>query len=340
MAYQIPILSELVNQYGSKVHVIHWDDNLNSLYVPPTLDGVTFYRRSKYQKSFLKDLIKQINPDLVYISGWQDKGYLSVVSELRKINIPIVAGFDDQWNGSLKQWLGALALQTYFRKKYFSHAWVAGPYQYEYARKIGFKKHEIIFNLLSCDSQIFDISKNNNYQTETSYSNHFLYAGNFRYVKGTDILLKAFEYYRSALNGKWGLICVGNGPLDDLVKQSTNVKRKGFSSQSELVKISQSAGAFVLPSRFDQWGVVVQEAALSGLPLILSENVGSHPVFLINGYNGYLYKNNCPFALGEAMKKIEGKSQSELVLMSKRSISLGRRLSPKISAASLMSVFE
>ena len=36
-------------------------------------------------------------------------------------------------------------------KKYFSHGWVAGIYQFEYDRKLGFEKDKIIFDLYSAD---------------------------------------------------------------------------------------------------------------------------------------------------------------------------------------------
>lgn len=50
----------------------------------------------------------------------------------------------------------------------------------------------------------------------------------------------------------------------------------------------QQADAFVLPSRFDTYGVVCQEAAASGLPLIVSKFAGASQTVVRDGVNGFI----------------------------------------------------
>jgi glycosyltransferase involved in cell wall biosynthesis len=339
MGYQIPVFEELINVYGADLFVIHWDRQKLTPYIPPDIDHLHFYSRSTFgnHKSILEFCLS-IQPDLVYISGWQDPAYLKVARVLKSKSIPIVIGFDDQWVGSFRQVIGSILMRFSWIRKYFTHAWVAGPYQFEYASRMGFSKRKIIFNLLSCDAEKFNVFKQRSSDKSISSSHQFLYVGNFREVKGTDILLAAFKIYRNKYCGNWGLTCIGNGELECLVEQDDSILRLPFSGTDALIDYSKKSTVFIMPSRHDQWGVAVHEFALTGLPLILSENVGSHPVFLIDGYNGYLFKNNSAEELAEKMYFISQKSDKELVMMGARSHCLGLSITPQITAASLMSV--
>lgn len=337
MNYQIAVLKKIVQIYECEIHAICWDKNKLTPFFPKNYKHIHFYKRSEFSKKEIYSFAKSLNPKLIYISGWQDKDYLYTARKFRKKNIPIVTGFDDKWNNSLKQIIGSFFLKTFANKLHFSHAWVAGPYQYEYAKKMGFHNDQIIFNLLSCDTEIFDIGHSHIDLKSHEYPKTFLYVGNFRNVKGFDILLKAFDIYKMKYSGKWKLVCVGSGDIQKKIVHS-DITIHQFTDQNNLVKIAKKSGAFVLPSRNDQWGVVVHEFSLLGLPLLLSENVGSSPAFLIHGYNGYIFRRNSAKNLASMMSKIENLSNEELRTMGKRSVLLGNRINPEISARSLLSI--
>jgi glycosyltransferase involved in cell wall biosynthesis len=338
MGYQIPVLRKLAKTYSAEVNVIHWDDKRLTPYIPKETENVNFYKRSSFDTYLLDKFAMEMSPDIVYISGWQDLGYLPIARKLKQMGKPVVVGFDDQWTGSVRQYIGSALLRLFFRKWHFSHAWVAGPYQYEYARKMGFERNKIIFNLLSCNIDVFSHGVESLLFKAEKYPKLFLYVGNFRKIKGTDILIEAYSIFRDEYKGDWGLLCVGNGPMESLLASQSGIEVKGFSSEDELVEISKMCGAFILPSRFDQWGVVVHEFALTGLPLILSENVGSCPMFLINGHNGYKYRNNSARDLAGKMKIISSMSPQVLLKMGYMSNRLGASITPSSSAASLISV--
>lgn len=337
MSYQIPILKEYVGKYDAEVHVVHWNHKKLTPYKPPNLESVAYYNRSEFTRQQLIELATTVNPDIVYISGWQDKIYLAVVKILRKKDIPVVTGFDDQWKGSFRQRVASLVC-PYILKLYFSHSWVAGPYQYEYARKLGFKKNEIIFNLLSGNTLLFNKGAEYLGKKAKDYPKTFLYVGNFRSIKGTDILVDAFKIYRAKYHGNWELICIGNGDLRYLLENVPGIEVMDFTNQHKLVEITERAGVFVLPSRFDQWGVVVHEFASAGMPLILSENVGASPTFLIEHYNGLSFRDNSSENLAKAMYAISKKNSSELVEMGKNSFQLAQKINPEIAAASFLSI--
>ena len=213
--YLIPVFEQYVNKYNAKVHVVYWDKKKLKPYNPPHQNNVVYYKRSQYNLKEINELCAAIKPNITYIVGWMDKTYLKVAKHLVYQNIPVVAGFDDYWVGSLRQNIGRLIFYLFYRKC-FSHAWVAGPYQYEFAKRFGFKNNQIIFNLLSANTKVFNYKKP---MGKLNNKKRFLYVGNFRTVKGVDILLEAFKIYKKQYKGDWNLTCVGNGELDYLFKK-------------------------------------------------------------------------------------------------------------------------
>ena len=66
------------------------------------------------------------------------------------------------------------------------------------------------------------------------------------------------------------------------------------------------ADLFALLSTHEPWGVVVNEAAASGLPLVLSDHVGAGYDLLEHGRNGLLVPAGDPAAAGEAIRALAG----------------------------------
>jgi len=83
-----------------------------------------------------------------------------------------------------------------------------------------------------------------------------------------------------------------------------SIRLCGFRNQSELPRFFDLATVFVLPSRHEPWGLIVNEAMASATPVILSDEVGCHPDLLTDGIEGYLFPaGNIP-ALTHALRKI------------------------------------
>jgi glycosyltransferase involved in cell wall biosynthesis len=339
VGYQIPIFEIYVKEYNAEVHVINWDKKKLKPYNPPEVQGVTYYKRSEFSNKELLELCKEINPGIIYISGWMDKGYLFVARYFRKKGVNVVTAFDDQWKGNLRQKIGRIYFYIFLRRCY-SHAWVAGPLQFEYAKRLGFKNSEIVYEMLSGNTTIFQKGKEYLQIKKENYPQVFLYVGNFRHVKGTDILIDAYKIYRERFNGNWKLICVGNGDYKHLLEGIENVEVINFSDQSTLVELTQHCGIFILPSRRDQWGVVVHEFAAAAMPLILSEGVGAKATFFIKNYNGLNFSNNSSVELALAMRDLSTRATDELIRMGENSNLLSLRISPNSSAANFMSLIK
>lgn len=331
------LMRHLVQDYDAVVCVVSWDKNLLKPVNTPDIMGVTFKKRSELSTDQVKELIETFEPDLVYISGWMDQGYLAAIGKAKnRKSFTTVCGFDDNWVGSLRQRLGSV----YFRlrlRKFFDKAWVAGARQYHYARQLGYTDGDIAFNMLSCDSEKFKIRLDRD-PDRPAAQRRFFYVGNFRDVKGTDLLADAFKIYRERHSGQWELICIGRGPLESQLRHESGITVLPYMTSTELIKAAESFDVFVFPSRKDQWGVALHEFALLGFPLLSSIGAGATERFLIDGYNGLMFRFDDAISLAERMSEFESMTTEQLAIYSARSTSLARTITSEISAASLISL--
>lgn len=339
MGYTMATIKELVNQ-GAEVHVVSWLKKKNTEYQAVEVSGVTFYGRDSFRKNALMDLASAIDPAITVVSGWMDRDYLSVAAALRRKRLLVVCGLDRQFHGTVRQRIaGALGSVGYF-ERYFTHVWVAGVWQYEFARRLGFNRSQIIYDLYSADLEKFSkkLESSVTFQTR-QYPHRFMFVGRLEAVKGLDILLTAWSDL-AARRGDWELLIIGSGSMRTLVSNAEGVIFKDFLQPEQLSQERASAGCFVLPSRREPWGVVVHEFAAAGLPILASDVVGAASTFVIDGYNGFIFQQESVMALREAMAKIIACSDHELQRMGQRSHELSSRITPETSAANLLSVID
>jgi glycosyltransferase involved in cell wall biosynthesis len=332
--YNAPVFRELTETFGAEILVVHWDKNGLKPPEQTTVPGVIYVPRSSVSSRDMLGIALQFAPDVTYAAGWMDRGYLSVVKSLRRLGHKVVAGFDDRWRCTARQFVGA-AVARLVRSQYFTHAWVSGAEQYHYARMLGFSEKEIIHDLLSCDSRRFDTSQS---ECDGIRRDVFVYAGNYRRVKGTDILAAGFSLYRTSYGGTWTLTCCGCGELEGALREVANIAVLPYVTQSALATLLAESGAGILPSRRDQWGVALHEYAAAALPLVASDQVGANHSFLIDGFNGVIFQSGSSDGLARALKRIELFSASERRTMGRRSLQLSTRISPLTAAANFVSI--
>lgn len=113
--------------------------------------------------------------------------------------------------------------------------------------------------------------------------------------KGLDILLKALSYI-STLN--WHLDIYGRGIKEDdfinLVKEynlESKITFKGTVNNSSLIESISKYDLLLLPSRFDGWGAVVNEAIASGIKVICSDRCGAS-ILLVDPAIGSVFDIN------------------------------------------------
>lgn len=75
----------------------------------------------------------------------------------------------------------------------------------------------------------------------------------------------------------------------------------GFVNQSELGRYFLAADVFVLPSVFETWGLVVNEAMQFGLPVVVSRRMGCHQNLVIEGQTGFTFASGDAAGLAGAI---------------------------------------
>lgn len=335
----ITLLKAIVKISNAEIHVVYWDHKKKTPYRPPEIEKIFYYKRSEYNYKKIRQLLQLIEPKAIYIAGWMDYSYVASVIPFRRKGIPIIPGFDDWWKGTFRQHIASF-FSFILTKLIFSHAWVSGPRQYEYAKRLGFKDTSIIMNLLSCDTETFSEAFKSIEKKKIYYPKLFLYVGRFSPEKGTQLLAPAYKIYKEKYKGTWKLVCIGNGPLLNTLTESSNIEVHPFSDQSKLSEFMSETGALILPSLRDFSPLVVHEAACAGLPMVLSSNTGNIPIFMIHNHNGLIFDSGSPESLAYAMNSISQKSTSQLINMGQKSHELSNRVTPEISAATFLSTIE
>lgn len=124
--------------------------------------------------------------------------------------------------------------------------------------------------------------------------------------------LLAAQAILEARGGAPWLVLVGEGaqgnPLREFVRSRrlARVVFAGTREPQDLPAIWAAADLFVLPSRHEPWGVVVNEAMAAGLPVVLSDRVGAAPDLLEDGVNGRLFPSGDAERLAAAIAEIAG----------------------------------
>lgn len=332
MPYNMPVIKELCNR-GCAVWVVRWTEGIKTPYIPPIIPNVTMCSRSSFTWITLLNKVREIQPDIIWVSGWVDKVYCKV-SEIyrREKHIPVVAGSDTQWRGG-KQWLNVL-FSPFRHKRWFSHIMIAGLWQYEYARRLGFSQYQILQPLLSADIRTFhqvDIDRK-----VVSYPKNLLFVGRFAKVKGLSYLLDAWASIPDRKG--WTLTLIGNGPLRKSLEGFPDVFIKDFMSQKEIVDEMQYAGAFILPSILEPWALVLHEAAAGGLPILASNCCGAVPYFVLENYNGHLFIPGDVSSIRKSILRLIDTPDYDLIQMSYKSRELSKRITPEIVAQTLLSI--
>jgi glycosyltransferase involved in cell wall biosynthesis len=191
-----------------------------------------------------------------------------------------------------------------------------------------------------CDlSAFFSISRHD----QNSGPVTFLFCGQMIRRKGVDLLLLAFDRLIAAgLDAR--LLLVGReAELPIFLQMVTSDTRaricyEGFRPPEELPKFFEESDVFVLPSRHDGWGVVINQALAAGLPIITSDMVGAGLDFVENGRNGVQVPAGDAEALYRAMESIAS-DRNLATRWGQRSRELARGLTPEAGAEKWVQVF-
>jgi glycosyltransferase involved in cell wall biosynthesis len=152
-------------------------------------------------------------------------------------------------------------------------------------------------------------------------------------------LIRAYKRYVDKVKESvdaWDLVVCGNGPQLEVVRAEVSgsnldghVHLPGFAPYTEMPAWYAMAGAFVHPALQEQWGLVVNEACASGLPVIVSKTAGASYDLVADGKNGFLIDPTDIDDMAEKLSLLHGSSEETLGQMGSYSRKLAQRLAPE-----------
>ena len=133
----------------------------------------------------------------------------------------------------------------------------------------------------------------------------FIFVGRLEIYKGIEDLYEAFNKIKQP---KIKLLFVGDGSCKKMIEKYTlfnsKVKYAGRLNNEDLMAVYHAADVLVLPSHFEPWGLVVNEAMAFAKPVIVTDSVGCADDLVVHGVNGMVVKTKNIIELQHAMEYI------------------------------------
>ena len=272
--------------------------------------GDTRTMSDKQISTRVENALQSCSPDAVAIPGWSDKGALAALRWCMETGTPPILMSEstalDEPRVRWREWIKERIIRLY------STALVGGRRHIDYLVELGMPRDQIFTGYDVVDNEHFRQKaaevRNQRSEVRRKYGlpeNYFLASARFIKKKNLPTLIRAYAGYRQMKgdgdighrttdNGPWDLVLVGDGPLKtDLcrlvsdLRLHAHVHLPGFKQYDELPVYYALAKAFVHASTTEQWGLVVNEAIASGLPVIVSERCGCVPELVQD--NGFTF---------------------------------------------------
>jgi glycosyltransferase involved in cell wall biosynthesis len=172
----------------------------------------------------------------------------------------------------------------------------------------------------------------------------FLFCGQMIRRKGVDLLLIAFDrLVARGLDVELRLVGreadLGQFLLNLSSRSKARIHYDGFQPPEKLPDFFADSDAFVLPSRHDGWGVVVNQALGAGLPVITSDAVGAGLDLVEDEINGLKFAAGDLDGLERSMARIAS-SPEEARRWGEASRRKALELTPEAGAEKWVRVFE
>lgn len=163
--------------------------------------------------------------------------------------------------------------------------------------------------------------------------------GQFIHRKGWDILLQAAKGIPDT-----DIYIVGGSPTEEYLRMREeyglqNVYFEGFKSKDDLTDYYKAADVFVLPTREDIWGLVINEAMAYGLPVITTNRCIAGVEMVKEEQNGYIVPAGNYNELATCMKKILSDS-NVCTLFGRKSLEVSNNYSIEVMAKRHYELFE
>lgn len=321
---------EINNSLVDDIHTLSFIDK-------DSVEKVNNKKIPKISQKQVNDYLNQIYPKIVFVPGWSFDISKKIMKWTKNKNVKLVLMSETKADDKKRNFLIEF-LKSKLIIPRFSAAIVGGSLHSKYLFNLGMSEESVFLGYDVVDNKFFRKKSNAAKQNKKNILlRHNILDKPFfmvvcRLIKRKNIkrLLKAYSNYKEKYgNNSWNLIICGNGEeLNALIAYSKDlgiekeVKFLGFVSYQEIAELYGLAKCFIHPALSEQWGLVINEAAAAGLPLILSNTVGASNDLLKNNINGFLIDPYREEEISDAMKMIHKSSPNKIKKMGEESYKL------------------
>jgi len=285
--------------------------------------GDRLWKRELQRK--LRRALDEIKPQVVVVPGWASADALGALSWCAETKTPTVVmsestAWDERRTG-WKEWIKGRLV------KLNSAGLAGGTPHADYLAQLGLPPGRIFKGYDIVDNDYFATKAEESRKQKAEIGKlhglpekYFLASARFVEKKNLSRLIEAYARYRtmakpSTLDPRpstpWDLVLLGDGPLRETLNSQlstlnlhNHVLLPGFKQYDELPAFYALAGAFVHASTTEQWGLVVNEAMASGLPVLVSNRCGCAADLVQEGVNGFQFDPANVDGLAQLLLKI------------------------------------
>jgi 1,2-diacylglycerol 3-alpha-glucosyltransferase len=248
------------------------------------------------------DALGGLEPDAVAIPGWSEPAALAALLWCLRRRRPAVLMADSTaWDELRRPGREAVKRRVV---RLFGAATVGGAPHRDYACALGLSRDRVFCGYDVVDNDHFARGAERARAKAEAWRGRlrlperfFLACSRLIEKKNLFRLLEAYALYRGRAESRhWRLVILGDGHLRPQLTRrveqlgiAEDVLLPGFKQYDELPAWYGLAGAFVHASTTEQWGLVVNEAMASGLPVLVSERCGCAPDLVEPGVNGFTF---------------------------------------------------
>jgi glycosyltransferase involved in cell wall biosynthesis len=298
------------------------------------LKGDYFYPNSIFHVQFWK----KIKGSIVIVSGFSKLPFSFVIFIIWLTNRPFINWSEDvQINGGsyIKKWLWILYAKLLNTRKASAFAISNNAKKQLIDFGVREEKIKIMPYATNLNSYQIDLNDDQGIRDFSKGRKVFLFCGAYCKRKGIDSLIKAFSEIES---DDWVLVLVGKNISGNefLSILNSTPKRdlifdRGPVDYNRMSSIYKAADVFILPSRYDGWGSVLNEAASIGLPLIATSSCGASEHLIESGGNGYIVDSESYESIKSAMSNYVNNDEI-IENHSRRSLEISKKFDSKATA--------
>ena len=258
--------------------------------------------------------LDKIEPSIVAIPGWSNQAGLAALYWCLRKDTAVVLMADTHLLAEQRAGLWRSLKRRIVRL--CGAGLVAGSPQVEFLKRLGMPSERIFTGYDVVDNDHFAAGARKARETAEVTrarlglpARYFLCVSRLSTEKNLPLVVRAFHKYRQLAGDRaWSLVLVGEGPerttLESLVGAlglGESVASVGHQGYGVLPEYYGLANALILASVSETWGLAVNEAMATGLPVLVSRRCGCAEDLVQEGMNGFTFDPRDEGALAERM---------------------------------------